>query len=308
MLLCLFEQASRIGRRGSLIFAGRRFCLARRFRLRVAAEQPRQTFIERFLHRNPVVARHNHAAQFGDFARLRPQVKRLDVNQRLFNRNHHQRSENHARAALIPERQLTRDFRVLIDAGDDLFRTENELLFREAIRRQATVILAVRAGDHPRREIVFALRRERQHQDKFFFLLARQFHNRVIRLHLPRFFLIIRAGRLGNRPLVFLVVEFLRFVHLIRRKNAGLQQENVFRVTQVRPQTFRHFPKRFQRVRKNFRVGLNNRVGSVGDVKINRAVISVNRCFDRIANVIDAVGRLRIRVTVGRRVGIGDPD
>ena len=88
-----------------------------------------------------------------------------------------------SRSLLVPQRDLRRDHLVLVDARHDLPRPEDDLLLRELEHEQLAVVLAVAARHHPGREVVLPARRERQHLDELGLRLARQLHDRVVRLH-----------------------------------------------------------------------------------------------------------------------------
>src|SRR6476620_1644217 len=57
------------------------------------------------------------------------EVKRLDIEQRVFNGNGEKIAANYSGAGLVPERKLLRDGGILIDARFYLCRTINELVF-----------------------------------------------------------------------------------------------------------------------------------------------------------------------------------
>ena len=127
---------------------------------------------------------------------------------------------------------------ILRDAGDDLPRTEHELLLRELEDAQPAVVLAVAARDQPGREVVAPARRERQHLNELRLLLAGQPHDRVVRLHrVPR-----RPRRLdaGNLPLILAVVEHGRLRHVVRRVDLRLDREDVFGIAHVLADGRRH--------------------------------------------------------------------
>ena len=249
------------------------------------AEQPRQRQIERRLHHDAVLMRDDHARQLGNASGLRAQVQRPHVDQRSFDRNHHQRALDHLRALLVPERDLRRDHLVLVDARDHLLRTEHQRLLRELEDLQLAVMLAVASRHHPRREVVAAPRRERQHLDELRVLFAGQLHHRVVRRHA----LALAAAVDGRRfPLIFLVVEDRRVGHVIRRVDRRLNREDVFGVAHVLPQIRGHLGERLQQVRKDLRERLHNRVGGLRGVERHRALIRVDHDLDGVADVIHA--------------------
>src|SRR5262249_52979370 len=95
---------------------------------------------------------------------------------------------------------------------------------------------------------------------------------------------------------------------VVDRIDLRLKLEDVFRVAQMRAQAFGHFGQRFERARIDARVGLDYRVAFVGDVEPYAAVIRVNNGFDRVANVVASVSRLRIRITVAGGIRVSDPE
>src|SRR5207247_7707727 len=82
---------------------------------RRVAEERRQRGFERRSVREPILQRQDDYAQLGHRASLGLQINRLRVEQRASNRNHDQRSPPHVRSLLIPQGQLTRELRVLIN-------------------------------------------------------------------------------------------------------------------------------------------------------------------------------------------------
>src|SRR4029453_7937807 len=101
--------------------------------------------LERLLHDDTVLVGNDHAGELGNPASGRTQVQRSYVDQRLFDRNHHQRSPDDLRTLLIPERDLRRNDLILRDSSDDLTRTEHELLLREFEHEHLAVMLTIAA-------------------------------------------------------------------------------------------------------------------------------------------------------------------
>src|SRR6185437_2800860 len=134
------------------------------------------------------------------------QIDRLGIQQRLADRNDDETTPAHARALLIPERQLARDRSVLIDARLDLQGTIDQLRFRKVIDHRLTVVRAIAAAADPSDEIVAVSRSERQDVDEFRRLLPGQRHEHVIRLHVLRA-LLLKTDLRRNLPEVLAVVE-----------------------------------------------------------------------------------------------------
>ena len=149
----------------------------------------------------------------------RAQIQRPHVEQRFLDRDDEQRALNHLRALLVPQRDLRRDDLVLIDARDDLPRPVHDRLARKLEHLELPVSLRIRSRDHPRRQVVLARGRERQHLDELGVRFARQPHDRVVRLHQLR--VAVDVDR-RNLPLVFLVVEDARVRHVVGREHRRL--------------------------------------------------------------------------------------
>ena len=133
----------------------------------------------------------------------------------------------------------------MIDPGVHLPRAVDELLLWEEVDDQLAVMRHVGAGREPRGHVVPLGRREGDQQDELFLrrLLGvtalGQLHDRVVRLH-------VLVLLLRNAPEVFLVVEDLRVLHVVRGVDVGLDREQILRVAQVRPEVSWHLLKRLQ--------------------------------------------------------------
>ena len=106
------------------------------------------------------------------------------------------------------------------DARDHLPRTVDRLLLGELEHAQAAVVLAIAAGHEPRGQVLAPGRREREHLDELGVALARQPHDRVVRLHHTAALGAFLEG--GNLPLVLAVVEHARLRHVIGGVHRGL--------------------------------------------------------------------------------------
>jgi len=291
---CRRRAPRRAGRRG-----GRR--------RRAAAEDARQRLLERRLHGDLVAVRDDDAPELGERALLGGrEVERLDVDQRLLDREREQRAPDHARAPLVPQRELLRDDRVLVDARVDLARPEDQLLLGEVEDDQAAVVRRVRAGRQPRDHVVAPARVEEREQDELLPPLGREPHDRVVRLHLAVAPL-DRAPR--DRPEILLVVEHLRVVHVVHGVLPRLDREEVLRIADVLAQVGGHRVERLEQAGKRPRPGPHERVARVGEVEHHGAAVGVDRRLDRVADVVaDAGHGVRVRVAVGRRVAVQHPD
>ena len=77
-------------------------------------------------------------------------IKRdLDVKKRLIDRDYEEISPNDARAALVPQRKLLRNERVLINHGFDLDRSEHQALLGQLVDDEFAVIREVVTRGHP---------------------------------------------------------------------------------------------------------------------------------------------------------------
>ncbi len=137
-------------------------------------------------------------------------------------RNHQQLAANDLRALLIPQRDLLRDARLLVDPVHDLLRTVHETLLRKPVHDELSVVLAVHPRRHPRREIVLSARRERRHVDELRIRLARQPQDDV-----PHERARVRRGPFDARvlPLILAVIERVRLHHVIRSRRASSARE-----------------------------------------------------------------------------------
>src|SRR5688572_11313614 len=131
----------RFGGTGSRRRAGRggRLRLARRLprylsqRTRPAFNQKFQRFLEGRRVGKPVLRRQNDEPQRRHRASLSLKIDRFDEEQCVFNRNDKEVAANHGRALLIPQRQLRRQLRVLIDLRLNLKRTVDKPCSRKVI-------------------------------------------------------------------------------------------------------------------------------------------------------------------------------
>ena len=148
-------------------------------------------------------------------ATRRAKIQRLDVDQRFLDREHQQLATDYLGAALVPERDLARDLRVLIHAIHDLCRAEHEALPRKAIHDELAVIRAVVSHHHPRGEVVLLTGREGPHEDVLALRLTGQPHDDVSHERLTA----ARALALHDRdlPLIFPSIERSRIRHVEER-------------------------------------------------------------------------------------------
>ena len=96
-----------------------------------------QRRLERRPVREPILQREHDEPQLRHRAALGLQVDRLGVQQRAADRDHDQAAAPHVRALLVPQRQLARQLRVLIDARLDLQRAVDQPASSGSRRRRA---------------------------------------------------------------------------------------------------------------------------------------------------------------------------
>src|SRR5260370_22346469 len=116
----------------------------------------------------------DHTFQLRQVAVLRSQIERRYVKDRVLDRDHKQvRTAYHPRAHLIPQRELLRDLRILIDPRLDLKRPVDELLLWEFVDDQFAVVGRVATRREPRYHVVTAARHPRKHWGELRLPLAR---------------------------------------------------------------------------------------------------------------------------------------
>ena len=88
-----------------------------------------------------------------------------------------------------------------------------------------------------------------------------------------------------------------------------LDPKQTLGVADMGAQVFGHRVEWLQQSRKSFGEGLNNRIPRVAQVEIDRALVSIEHCFDGVTNIISTLlaQRLGIRKAVRNRVAVDDP-
>ena len=89
----------------------------------------------------------------------------------------------HVRTLLVPERQLSRELRVLIDARFNLKRAVHQFCFWKVVHDRRPIVRVVAPARDPSDQVVPVGRRERQDLDELRRLLAGQLHQDEVRLH-----------------------------------------------------------------------------------------------------------------------------
>src|SRR3982074_161567 len=101
----------------------------------------------------------DHAFQLWQVSLLRSQIERRYIKDRVLDRDHKQvRTAYHPRAHLIPQRELLRNLRILIDPRLDLEWPVDELLLGELVDDQFAVVGRVAPRSEPRNHVVAAAR------------------------------------------------------------------------------------------------------------------------------------------------------
>ena len=247
----------------------------------------------------------DHALELGHRGDRRLQVERLDVEQRILDRDHQQVADDHVRALLVPQGELLRDRRILVHGRLDLGRAVDRGVAREREADGAAVVGRVGLRSEPADHVRSPVGHERQDLHELVAGLPGQAHDHVVGLHLAACATQRGAGR--DRPLVVLAVEHVGLGDVVGREHLRLHVEEVLRIPHVGQQHLGHARERREHAGEDLLVGADDGVGRVGDVELHRAVERVDHDLDRVADVVDAAVGLRVRVAVGRRVGVGDP-
>ncbi len=160
---------------------------------------------------------------------------------------HQHLAAQHLRALLVPQRQILRDRLVLVDAGLDLHRAENQLLLGKLQDDELAQVLAVAARHHQADQVVLVARRERDHEQELRLVLPGQRSPRhrwaIMRLRFAR----PGRGTARDVPEVLLVVERLRVAHVVGAVDFGLDAEQRFGVAGMRAQIGGHLGGRAER-------------------------------------------------------------
>ena len=131
---------------------------------------------------------------------------------------------------MVPQRELLRNGRALIDHCTDLVGSVDQLLFRELVEQHLPVVGEVAPGGQPSDHVIPVLRRERSQDEVLELIAPGKLHQNVIRLH--------RVDRvivffLRCNPKIFPVVEHLGVGHMEAFVLIRLDGEEILRVTQM---------------------------------------------------------------------------
>src|SRR5260370_9980596 len=115
----------------------------------------------------------DHTFELRQMSMLGSQIERRYIENRVLDRDHQQvRTAYHPRAHLVPQRELLRDLRSLIDPRLDLKRPVDKLLLGELVDDQFAVAGRVAPRSEPRDHIVAAARYHRKRQEELGLPLA----------------------------------------------------------------------------------------------------------------------------------------
>ena len=196
------------------------------------------------------------------------------------------------------------DNRVLVNARLDLFGAIEERILAKFIDQLAAIIsriiLSRQPGDH-----IFAVGWcEGQDLDKVQLLAFRQLHQHIVGLHV----LCLAVKDLPwPRPHIFFVIKLNRIGHVIGPEDLGLHREEIIRVANMTQQIRRHCTHRLKEIRKDARVGADNRLLLIDDIEGHGTIIGIGHHFDSIANIIEAARYLAIGKAIADDVRILEP-
>ena len=185
-------------------------------------------------HRASAPVHHDHVVELGDRRLLRLHVDRLDVQERVVDRDHEEIAEQDVRACLAQERPLAGEPRILVDPGEDLRGSLDRAPLGEPEHGELPVVRLVGRRRHPRHHVLAVGRNEGDHQLEFLRGRAGQSDQLVIRVDR-------HGGRAGSgerwvgrdRPEVPLLVEVDRVGHVVCGVLVRLHLEQVLRVAEM---------------------------------------------------------------------------
>ena len=111
----------------------------------------------------------------------------------------------------------------------------------------------------------------------------------------------VQTDLLGHGPKIFALKKRVRVLRVIEAKDFALNFDQCLRIANVRAQVRRHLARVAKQSGKSRAISLNQRILRIENIEVYRAVVSINRYFDAIANVIDGFV-VRIMVA-GIRIG-----
>ena len=228
--------------------------------------------------RQPILQGEHHDAELRHRTALGLEIDRLGVEQRAADGNHNEAAAAHARSLLVPQCQLSRELRVLIDACFDLQRSVNKPRFRKVEHDRRAVVRLVASPRDPADEVVPVGRREWQDLDELDLLLARQRHQHEVGLHDLRGLLTlgVHPDLGGDAPEILAVVEHPRIGHMVQTVDCRLDLQHQLRVSDVLPERWRHLGGVLEEAREQVSVRRDDRIRTVEHVERRRAVVRVD--------------------------------
>ena len=191
--------------------------------------------------------REHDEAQLRHRASLGLQVNRLGIQAARAAGNDQQAAAANVRALLIPQRQLPRELRVLIDARFDLLRAVNQPGFGKVVDHRRAVVRAVAAPGNPANQVVTVEGRKGENSTNSRpassgSFISTKFGCIACVVWSPP--ALSRAGFGGHRPLILAVVKHFRIGHVVEAVYLGLQRSAITRDSEhacaARPASPRH--------------------------------------------------------------------
>src|SRR5262245_21999518 len=204
---------------------------------------------------------------------LRPQIKRRHIENRVFDWDHKQVAANDPRTHLIPQCELLRDFRILIDQRLDLEWTVDELIFGKFIDNKLTVIGWIAASSEPCDHVVAAARHHGEHEEQFGLRLPRQPHDNVVRKDKG---CNVAAGLTLKLPKILPVIENVSRFHVIGLIDLRLNPKEIFRIANMLLQVRWHGCEWLEQVWENSLVCSDDWICNIHQIKIDDSIIGIN--------------------------------
>ncbi len=193
----------------------------------------------------------------------------------------------------------------MVYPGLDLHGPEDDARLGESVDDQLAIVRRVVARGHPGDHVVPTGRSHWQHEHKLGRGALGQPHRHVVGLDLH----CLPAEQLArDRPNILLVVEDLWVAHVKRGIDLRLELEQVHGIAQVSGKGWRHLRRRPEQIREDRGQGAGDRLVRDHLVEGHSAVVGVHHDLDAVAHVVDVAVPCRVRVAVGRGVGVHYPE